>query len=177
MNQVQIQCLADRVEIPDLGLVLRRGQVVPLTTDEVSRSEDLKTVRALGRVGIVSNRPTVTKPDSQRVISRAGAGPSLGIEPAPLSAGDTETVVLLRAILAVLQGIDAKLDRPAPLHTPAHQAPVGTNAQSPTAPTPEPTFIPGGFVGDSVTVDVPSSVVSAPNFDETRKALRAARQR
>lgn len=174
MNQVQIQCIADRVEIPDLGLVLRRGQIVPLTSDEVSRSEDLKTVRALGRVGIVSNRPTTAKPDSQRVISRAGAGPSLGVDPSPVPAGDTETVVLLRAILAVLQGIDAKLDRPVTVHDPT---PTGTNVQSPTMSAPEPTFIPGGFVGDSVTVAVPSSVVSASNFDETRKALRAARQR
>lgn len=54
MTELRVECMADRAELPDLGLSLRRGQVVWVPADSVAKSACLRALRDIHAVSVVS---------------------------------------------------------------------------------------------------------------------------
>jgi hypothetical protein len=54
MTELRVECVADRAELPDLGLSLRRGQVVWVPVDSVAKSACLRALQDIHAVSVVS---------------------------------------------------------------------------------------------------------------------------
>lgn len=54
MTELRVECLAERAEVPDLGLSLRRGQVVWVPPNSLAESTCLRALRDIRAVSVVS---------------------------------------------------------------------------------------------------------------------------
>lgn len=54
VTELRVECMADRAEMPDLGLSLRRGQVVWVPADSGAKSACLRALRDIRAVSVVS---------------------------------------------------------------------------------------------------------------------------
>lgn len=77
MTELRVECLVDRAEAPDLGLSLRRGQVVWVPPDSLKRSACLRALQGIRAVSVVLSQRCVMRnppPPSFR-LPRKGAPP------------------------------------------------------------------------------------------------------
>ena len=139
MTELRVECMADRAELPDLGLSLRRGQVVWVPADSVAKSACLRALRDIHAVSVVSaQRCSVMRsppPPSFR-LSRKPSLQRVQTNPAPVVVQGGVPVEELDARIeqAVAGAVDKLADRLVAARgqraAPASSAPLNEEALS-----------------------------------------------
>lgn len=199
MNEVEIVCLGDSAEIPDLGLRMVRGARYTVSFVVADRSKDLERAKAQGIVGVKIMRARIVRPEpprvpvpssNQRMIERAQtpASPSAAV-PASPSVADPEILSALRELTSEVRKLRAEVresrfpeDWVATISAAITNglsglriegAPSGTSGKK---GEPGAVFIPSGIVPKKTDLDLPTSTTVTGDVDEAREALRKAKK-
>lgn len=200
MNEVEIVCLGDSAEIPDLGLRMVRGARYTVSFVVADRSKDLERAKAQGIVGVKIMRARIVRPEpprvpvpssNQRMIERAQtpASPSAAV-PASPSVADPEILSALRELTSEVRKLRAEVresrlpeDWAATIATAIANGLSGLKIEGgvPSGASgkkgePGAVFIPSGIVPKKTDLDLPTSTTVTGDVDEAREALRKAKK-
>lgn len=184
MTEIRVECTCAEIRVPDLGLVLRRGDVTWLDQPVASRSKDLAFAKRAGAVQVrCVSRCAVSKP------------PQLPARPAPPwlrrlraavtpSRPDVEDVARRAAEAVATQSSEMlrEIVREE-LRSALAFVPASTSTQAPATParrtTPaldEPLFIPTHIVPtEEAAISVSAETTGASGVDDASAALKSAR--
>lgn len=190
MKETQITCLCNRIELPDLGLVMTKGQVEFLDSARAARSGDLQRARRNKGVEVREvqrvreRRSARGRSPSPVPASNWGDGvPRKSISPSSTPSGTlvVEAKVDLGEIAQVVRAEVSGAIKEAILQE-GRSYSIGSSAQGnwvgPVMTEPEPVFVPEGIVDKTTKTDiqVESGESEATGLDAAAKALKGRKK-